>query len=121
MERLFIFVGGMAMIAATLSTAQADSSSKRHLVYSFTIGVQSDQHMNQVMDSRSNQYVQSMNSGDSSQKGAASDRGEITVDYGSVEADGGLVVTVAETARTNRTAQPNTCVVYPNTSTICGS
>lgn len=63
----------------------------------------------------------SMNTGDSSQSGTASDKGEITVDYGGVEADGGLVVTVAETARTNRTALPNTCVVYANTNIICGT
>lgn len=124
MQRLFYLAGVITTAAfATLAVASADAPSKRHLVYSFTVGVQSDQHQATSMLERHSDPGQSgsMNSGDSTQSGTASDKGQITVDYGGVEADGGLVVTIAETARTNRTALPNTCVVYANTNIICGT
>jgi hypothetical protein len=126
MQRLFLFVA--FAVVATLGCeriAQADPPSKRHLVYSFTVGVVSDQHAKDAavqyngMNASGGQPV--FGTGDTSYKGNASDKGEITVDYLGIEADGGLVVNVAETARTNRTAASNTCVVYANTNVICGA
>lgn len=110
MQRLFLFVALVATLTLGCGRiAQADTSSKRHLVYSFTVGITSDQHS-------STDSV--LNSG---AKGTSSDKGEITVDFLGVEADGGLVVTVSEKARGTRNAGENNCVVYANTNVLCGS
>jgi hypothetical protein len=126
MRRLFVFLGVVATTAfGTMNLAYADTPSKRHLVYTFSVGVLSDQHAQSSAVSYSGLATGHTDSspvfgtGDTSYKGNASDKGEITVDYQGIEADGGLVVSVAEAARTNRTAPATTCVIYANTNVLC--
>ena len=111
-----------ALLLAMSRVAPADAPAKRHLVYAFTVGVASDQH-----DQDSSVRYNGMNgaggqavygTGDTSYKGNASDSGQITVDYQGIEADGGLVVSVAEAAR-DRTSAASTCVVYASTNVRC--
>ncbi len=120
MQRLLSSLGVVGIAFAVLgSAASADTpASKRHLVYSFNVGITND---TREATSAIAAVTGRSNSGQASYNGMASDKGEITVDISGVEPDGGLVLTVSETARTNRSAAPVTCVVYSNTNVLCGS
>src|SRR5580658_7861460 len=96
------------MIHLLASILIAAGAPERVLVYSFTVGLN-----NRTTDT-ANEYT-------NVQKNANSDLGTITVSVVGLEADGGLVVNVAEEARTNRSIAPATCVVYSNTNVICGA
>lgn len=104
--------------------AMADNTVKRHVVFDFTVGVVSDQH---TKDSSVKYGIPNAagispvlhGTGDNSDKSNVSDKGQITVDYQGIEADGGLVVQVSEAARTNRTSAPATCIIYPDTNVAC--
>lgn len=121
--RRLLFFSVVVVLTATLAV-QALAGSKRHLVYNFTVGVMSDEHAKDAavqyngMSAGGGQPV--YGTGDTSYRGTASDSGQVVVDYEGVEADGGLVVTVEETARTNRTSAATPCVVYANTNVVCG-
>src|SRR5579862_3045570 len=111
MQRLFLFAGVLATASLILGTmAHADPASKRHLVYNFTVGINSSQHMNES----------AAGTNDNNVNANVSDKGQIIVDYLGVQTDGGLVVNVAEKAQTNRTLAPTLCIVYPNTNVQCG-
>ncbi len=81
----------------------------RTLVYSFTVGVTN-------ASSDASMATQSNNT-----RGQTSDLGTITITVRGVEPDGGLVVDIAEAARTNRSVAPATCVTYSSTNVICGA
>jgi hypothetical protein len=130
--RTLILTSAMAMLLA--SPANAQESPTRHLVYNFTIGVQSDSHAivaaapqlpagGEVGGGPSVAHIndqgpatKSATSTESS--GVASDGGTITVDVFSPQADGGLHVRVSEASRHN-TTKPIDCIVYPSTSVNC--
>lgn len=112
MKRLFLFVGVVATASLVFgSPAHADPASKRHLVYNFTVGVQSDERTD----------ASSAGTWDNRMKSTIADKGQISVDYLGVQTDGGLVVNVAESAETNRTLAAAMCIVYPDTSVQCGT
>lgn len=111
MQRLFLFLGVVATASVTWSSsAHADPASKRHLVYDFTVGVHSSSAMTDTKTGGGDYKVNSN----------VSDKGQITVDYLGVEADGGLVVNVAENGRDRKLAA-TPCVVYANTNVQCGA
>jgi hypothetical protein len=95
------------------NVAQAQTPPTRHLVYDFTVGVKTDKIS-------SNSATETA-SGSSDFGELNSDKGQITVDISGVEPDGGLVLAVSESSRNGRTSKPITCVVYPDTSTICAA
>lgn len=122
MQRLF-YLGVVATWLLSLAPAQAQAPPKRHLVFSYTVGIVSDQHekSSAVTFSGSANGGNGGNmfgTGDNAYKGQASDKGQITADIGGVEADGGLIVTISETGR-DRNSAPTTCVVYATTNVIC--
>jgi len=97
------------MIHLLASTLIAAASPQRVLVYSFSVGI-NNRSVDSAMGEQSNV-----------QNNEVSDTGTITVSALGLEADGGLVVNVAEQARTNRTSAPATCVIYSNTNVVCGA
>jgi hypothetical protein len=112
MQRLFLFLGVLTTATLTWSSPATAQASKRHLVYNFTVGIQSDERTD----------AQSAGTWDNRVQGNVSDKGEIVIDYLGVEADGGLIVNVAEKAQqSNRTLAATACVIYPNTNVQCGT
>ena len=110
-------------LAVLAVPAAADQTVQRHLVFSFTVGVQNDTHDTDA-SSRMNNDAGGANingTGDTSYMGVASDKGTIPVDVFGVEPDGGLVVKVSEDGGNVRKAAAVECVVYPTTNTICAS
>lgn len=82
---------------------------ERVMVYSFTVGIN-----NRTADTAIGSYG-------SHQRDMVSDIGTITVSVIGLNTDGGLVVNVAEDARTNRSVAPATCILYGNTNVVCGT
>jgi hypothetical protein len=131
--RAFIFTSALAMLLALPAYAQEPPT--RHLVYSFTMGVQSESRAVAVaapempaggaMGGASSAHVNDQGpatKGDTSTEssGVSSDGGTITVDVFTPQADGGLHVRVSEASR-HDTTQPVDCIVYPSTSVNCGT
>jgi hypothetical protein len=115
-----IVCGALFCLPAGAAIAQAPPT--RHLVYDFTVGVANDdvkQNNAAQWDgmSTSPEVVNGPGYDDKSLK--ATDKGQIMVDVNGVQSDGGLMVTVSETARTNRSQGPVTCVVYADTRELC--
>ncbi|MGB6985119.1 MAG: hypothetical protein WBD74_03985 [Candidatus Aquilonibacter sp.] len=81
----------------------------RVLVYSFTVGIN-----DRTVDSAAGEH------GDV-HRNEVSDLGTITVTVVGLDPGGGLVVNVAESARTNRSVAPATCIIFSNTNVMCGS
>jgi len=97
------------MIHLLASMLIAADAPERVLVYSFNVGIN-----NRNTDTAMGEYT-------NVQRNVNSDLGTITVSVIGLEADGGLVVNVAESARTNRSVAPATCVIYSNTNVVCGT
>jgi hypothetical protein len=95
------------MIHLLASMLIADAP-ERVLVYSFTVGIN-----NRTADTAMGEHA-------NVQRNEVSDLGTITVSVVGLNTDGGLVVNVAESARTNRSVAPATCITYANTNVICG-
>jgi hypothetical protein len=108
------FVAGLiaALVFAARVPAAADTAPVRHLVYSFTYGSQ------QSMTARDATTI-SAGSNISHYGGSLGDKGTMTVDVISEQADKGLIVSISEQGENTRKAPPATCVVYGNTSVIC--
>jgi hypothetical protein len=135
----FHFVrGGIAMMpvfrAAALTFAaalvplpclaqNAPSKPLRHLVYGFHWGTVTDmyEHNSGFGSVQGNNGIQMSTSGTglTNYSNHAGDEGTITVDVMEEQPDKGLVVSVSEEARDNRSAKAATCVVYGNGNTIC--
>ncbi len=115
--------------------AYGQESPTRHLVYNFSVGIQSDTRAVATLPPQATEPVvrqggsgapindqgprgQTTTSSESS--GVASDSGAINVDVFTPQADGGLHVRVSEASRSNHTA-PVDCIVYPSTSVDCGA
>jgi hypothetical protein len=124
-----LFTSLTAMLVAR--PAYGQESPTRHLVYNFTMGVQSDTRAVAAPPPQSqtggtpvhinDQAPASKAASDTESTGVSSDGGTISVDVFSPQADGGLHVRVSEASRRNRTAAPVDCVVYPSTSVDCGT
>ena len=82
---------------------------ERVLVYSFTVGINY-----RTVDSSAGEHG-------NLQRNEVSDLGTITVNVVGLDPGGGLVVNVAEDARTNRSVAPATCIIFSNTNVLCGS
>lgn len=121
------FCLGVAVLAVALAcvpgVASAQAKPIRHLVYNFTVGVTGDQVNQENADVYAMGPIQPVihGPGSTDYQGLVSDKGQIAVDVAGIEPDGGLIVTVSETDRRNRAASPATCVVYPDTSVVCGA
>jgi hypothetical protein len=120
--------------------AFAQEQPQRHLVYNFTLGVQSDTHttasqvqwsdpvhgptegaaLTQPGQAKAGPDTTMVTgTGDAQNLSAASDTGTITVDVYGIRPDGGLQVEVSETGHTFRRAAPTVCAVYPTTKVAC--
>jgi hypothetical protein len=112
-----------SLVCAGAAPALAQEQPLRHLVYTFTVGVQNDTHDTNTnarsYDSSGN--ITAVGTGDVSYKGIGSDKGTIAVDVMNLEPDGGLVVGVSEDGQNNRKATAVECVVYPTTNVICAT
>jgi hypothetical protein len=128
----------LALALVAIVPAFAQDQSQRHLVYSFTLGVQSDAHQmtsqvqwQQAVEGgggavQTNTGAADMDStkmvtgtGDTQNLGVASDTGTISVDVQGMRPDGGLQVTVSEMGQRYRKAAPMVCAVYPTTKIAC--
>ncbi len=87
----------------------------RHLAYSFDISITSEL----TVQSSGIDEAGGGGSGVSHYAAGNSDKGTITVDIMGVQPDTGLIVSVAEQGRGNRSAEPATCVVYGIGSVVC--
>lgn len=90
----------------------------RQLAYSFDISITQDRT---VHSSGVGEAGGGTGSGMTHYGGGNSDKGTITVDVLAVQPDTGLVVSVAEQGRGDRSAAPATCVVYGIGSVVCDS
>lgn len=88
----------------------------RQLAYSFDISITQDRT---VHSSGVGEAGGGTGSGMTHYGGGNSDKGTITIDVLMVQPDTGLVVSVAEQGRGDRTAAPATCVVYGIGSVVC--
>lgn len=113
-----VFSGAvMAAVVLVLLTAPASAQqSKRHMVFSYSVGIRNDSRESTSMGNNSGNG--GANNGANSYSANASDKGEITVDIMGVQPDGGLVVSTSQTGKT-RIQAPTTCVVYPTTNVVC--
>jgi hypothetical protein len=110
-----------ALVFALFAVPAMAQTVQRHLVYSFTVGVQNDTHDTDA-SSKFTAGGTVNGTGDTSYKGTASDAGTIPVDVFGVDAQGGLVVKVSEIGtRGNRNAAAVECVVYATTNLVCAS
>ena len=121
LSAITLAAGALCIFALSPLPVFAQQTVQRHVVYSFSVGIRSDQH-----DTDSSMRFQSGGgeaggTGDTSYLGVASDKGTISVDVLGLEPDGGLVTKVSEAAQNNRNAPVTECVVYPTTNVICGS
>lgn len=132
----------LAILASAPAFAQ--DQAQRHLVYNFTLGVQSDTHTTESQvrfenaPGGSGPAVGPQNpgvaapgggtqadsrivtgTGDTQYHGVASDTGTIAVEVHGMQPDGGLQVEVSEAGRNYRKAAPMTCAVYPTTKIAC--
>jgi hypothetical protein len=128
------------LVCAVVTPALAQETPQRHLVYTFTFGVQSDAHVKQSQVQWSNPVngptegsqltqpgtaeagadaVMVTGTGDEQHLGVASDTGTIAVDVLGVQPDGGLLVSISEAGRNYRKAAPMTCAVYPTAKIAC--
>jgi hypothetical protein len=112
-----------SLVCAVATPAFAQEQPLRHLVYSFTIGVQNDTHDTNANGRSydSSGMITAVGTGDTSYKGVGSDKGTIAVDVMNEEPDAGLVVKVSEDGQNTRKAAAVECVVYPTTNVVCGS
>lgn len=114
----------LAVLALTVTALPAAAQTvQRHLVFSFSVGVQNDTHDTDASSKMSNDLggANVNGTGDTSYMGVASDKGTIPVDVFGVEPDGGLVVKVSEDGGNVRRAAAVECVVYATTNVICAS
>lgn len=127
MQRLLFLLAVLSIAFSVLpASASADQpAAQRHLVYTFDVGIQSDSHdtnsavgFNGMANGGNGGEV--TGSGHSTYGGTGSDMGQILVDVQGIEADGGLVVSVAEKAKNYRSAGSTPCVVYASTNVVCG-
>jgi hypothetical protein len=111
--RSFLISAVLLAASAGLGQAATTPSVVRHLVYDYSYGM-----MANVTQSTSGiDSGASPNSVDSA--ASTGDHGTITVDVLSVQPDSGLVVSVSEQGREERSSPPATCVVYGTTIVIC--
>jgi hypothetical protein len=128
--RALIFTSAAMLLA---SPAYAQEPATRHLVYNFSMGVQSDTHAIATAPPEApvirqggsgapinDQGPRGQTTTSSESSGVASDSGAIRVDVFAPQADGGLHVRVSEASHSSRTAAPVDCIVYPSTSVDCG-
>ncbi|MBV8246363.1 MAG: hypothetical protein JOZ38_10610 [Candidatus Eremiobacteraeota bacterium] len=103
-------------------TLLADLAPLRHVVYAFTVSIQSERTVHASGLSSGDPGSGQLPSGIATFNGAVSDRGTITVDVLQAAGDGGLVVRVSEDAREERTAKAADCAVYgERAQALCGS
>ncbi len=107
----------MLILAFVPHVAAADTApapaSLRHLVYAYTYSMSTDltQHDSGLDGGPA--------SGTLDDRGSVTDKGNITVDVLAEASDGGLVVSVSQTARGTRVAEPAKCAIYGDTGVKC--
>jgi hypothetical protein len=87
----------------------------RHLAYSFDITITSEL----TVQSSGIDEAGGGGSGVTHYGAGNTDKGTITVDIMGVQPDTGLIVSIAEQGRGNRSAEPATCIVYGIGSVVC--
>lgn len=106
-----------ALSLALGSAALADQSKPmRHLVYGFDISITSELT---VHSSGIDASGGGTGSGIAHYGGGNSDKGTITLDVMGVQPDSGLVVSISEQGRGDRSADAATCVAYGMGSVVC--
>ncbi len=125
MSRINRIAAGAATAAVLLlpSVARADSTAGQ-LVYNFTYSA--SQHVTARDSNDSAETVSSEtgnitggSNGISHYGGSLDDKGTMTVQILGKQADGGVIVSIAEQGQNIRRAPSATCVVYGNTRAIC--
>lgn len=119
----------VAFVVATLAgwapaAVAAQDAPIRHLVYSFTVGIQTTLTIHDsgfgVATEPGGPPGAPSDPGVNDLRGGTSDEGTIVVDVTQQAADGGLVVNISEVAKNQRTAKPALCAVYGyNLSVVC--
>lgn len=114
-------LGVFAPSAALAVDNTSPNAPLRHLVYSFTYGVQGDLtvHSEQGMGYPGQDEASSGSGIVQDYNGTMQDKGTVTVDIMHEQPDTGLVVRISEQAENTRKADPATCVVYGSTNLIC--
>lgn len=108
---------GLSPSAAVAASSMTGSPALRHLVYSFTYGVQGNLSVHQEIGALDT--TASGNAGEHDYNGSMQDKGTISVDVMREQPDTGLIVTISEQATETRKAGAATCVVYGTTNIIC--
>ncbi|MDQ6930396.1 MAG: hypothetical protein M3126_07000 [Candidatus Eremiobacteraeota bacterium] len=123
---LLTILGTIFLVGRASAADSAISLPVRHLVYRFTVGIQSS--MTTHDSGISNQSDNSggahpfHGSGITDYQGNAGDEGTILVDIAGPSGDGGVVLSVSESARNARSLPAATCVVYGvSLAVICSS
>ncbi len=117
MNRHLHLICAFALLCGLASTtAGAQTKPMRHLAYTFDISITSDLT---VHSSGIGEAGGGTGSGMTHYPGGNSDKGTITVDVMGVQPDTGLIVSIAEQGRGDRSAEAATCVVYGIGSVIC--
>lgn len=121
----FYRVSSLAVIAAVLASsavARADTP-LRTLVYNFTYSssqsITARDSATSVENPDQSGNLTGGSNGMSHYGGALDDKGTMTVAVLRKQADGGLVVTIAEAGQSTRRAPATMCVIYGNTNVIC--
>jgi len=115
-RQLYLFCAFALLCGLASAAANAQQKPIRHLAYTFDISITSEQT---VHSSGIGEAGGGTGSGMTHYAAGNSDKGTITVDIMGVQPDTGLVVSIAEQGRGDRTAEPATCVVYGIGSVIC--
>ncbi len=118
MDRRLHLVCTFALLLALAGTVAGAQQTKpmRHLAYSFDISITSERT---VHDSGVGAAGGGTGSGIAHYGGGNSDKGTITIDVLGVQPDTGLVVSIAEQGRRDRSAEAATCVAYGIGSVVC--
>jgi hypothetical protein len=120
MNRCLHLICTFALLSGFAGAPAAAQQGKpmRQLVYDFDISITQDRT---VHSSGVGEAGGGTGSGMTHYGGGNSDKGTIRVDVLAVQPDTGLVVSISEQGRGDRTAAPATCVVYGIGSVVCES
>jgi len=117
LKAFFVAIFGAITVLLMTGASFAAPVPLRHLVYNFKVGIQSSatQH-----DSGFSGDGGGGGSGVSDSKSSSADEGQIVIDVTGASADGGIELSVSESAKETRSSVPTTCVVYgANLAIIC--
>ncbi len=104
-----------------MATGQTRPAPLRHIEYHFDLGYTADlsQHVSGISNARPTRTSVLAGSGIQHSRKNGRDEGTIRVDVLGVRDDGGMVLSVNETADVGGSVAPTSCIVYGNTHFVC--